>query len=93
MARVNLEQFKDRVEKGKPIPALLLLGDEPYLRDACRASLIQKFVPEVRPYLGGLAFFRGSRRNAGGARPMPDACRCFPRSKSCSSKMPKPSKS
>jgi DNA polymerase III subunit delta len=46
MARVNLEQFKDRVEKGKPIPALLLLGDEPYLRDACRASLIQKFVPE-----------------------------------------------
>jgi DNA polymerase-3 subunit delta len=46
MTRVNLEQFKDRVEKGKAIPALLLLGDEPYLRDACRAALIQKFVPE-----------------------------------------------
>jgi DNA polymerase-3 subunit delta len=46
MTRVNLEQFKDRVEKGKPIPALLLLGDEPYLRDACRAALIEKFVPE-----------------------------------------------
>ena len=27
MARVNLEQFKERLEKGKVIPALLLLGD------------------------------------------------------------------
>jgi DNA polymerase III subunit delta len=47
MARVNLEQLKERLEKGKPIPALLLLGDEPYLRDACRAALIDRFVPEA----------------------------------------------
>jgi DNA polymerase III subunit delta len=47
MARVNLDQLKDRLEQGKPIPALLLLGDEPYLRDACRASLIEKYVPET----------------------------------------------
>ena len=47
MARVNLEQLKERLEKGKVIPALLLLGDEPYLRDACRASLIDTFVPEA----------------------------------------------
>jgi len=47
MARVNLEHFKELVETGKPIPALLLLGDEPYLRDACRAALIEKFVPEA----------------------------------------------
>jgi DNA polymerase III subunit delta len=46
MPRVNLEQFKERLEKGKPIPALLLLGDESYLRDACRAALVDKFVPE-----------------------------------------------
>lgn len=46
MARVSLEQFRERLEKGKVIPALLLLGDEPYLRDACRAELIGKFVPE-----------------------------------------------
>lgn len=45
MARLNLEQFKERLEKGKVIPAILLLGDEPYLRDACRAALIEKFVP------------------------------------------------
>jgi DNA polymerase III subunit delta len=47
MARVNLEQLKERLEKGKPIPALLLLGDQPYLRNACRAALIDKFVPEA----------------------------------------------
>jgi DNA polymerase III subunit delta len=46
MPRLNFEQFKERLEKGKVIPAVLLLGDEPYLRDACRAALIDKFVPE-----------------------------------------------
>ncbi len=46
MARLSLEQFKERLGKGKIIPALLLLGDEPYLRDSCRAALIDKFVPE-----------------------------------------------
>jgi DNA polymerase III subunit delta len=46
MSRVNLEQFKERIEQGKGIPALLLLGEEFYLRDACRAALIEKFVPE-----------------------------------------------
>jgi len=36
-----------RLEKGKPIAALLLLGDEPYLRDKCRIELIETFVPEA----------------------------------------------
>jgi DNA polymerase III subunit delta len=47
MARLSLEQLKERLENGKAIPAVLLLGDEPYLRDACRAALIDKFVPEA----------------------------------------------
>jgi len=47
MARMNLEELRQRLEKGKPIPALLFLGDEPYLRDVCRAALIEKFVPEA----------------------------------------------
>jgi DNA polymerase III subunit delta len=46
MPRVTLAQFKERLEKTKPIPSLLLLGDEPYLRDGCRATLIERFVPE-----------------------------------------------
>ena len=47
MARLNLEQFKERLEKGILIPAVLLLGDEPYLRNACRSLLLDQFVPEA----------------------------------------------
>jgi DNA polymerase III subunit delta len=36
-----------RLGKGKAVAAVLLLGEEPYLRDACRARLIEKFVPEA----------------------------------------------
>ena len=46
MARIRTEQLKEKLGKGKPIPAMLLLGDEPYLRDACRAELIEAYVPE-----------------------------------------------
>jgi DNA polymerase-3 subunit delta len=47
MARISLEDLLTRLEKGKAIPALLLLGEEPYLRDSCRAHLIEKYVPEA----------------------------------------------
>lgn len=47
MARVSAGELRARLEKGKTIPAVLLLGEEPYLRDACRALLIERFVPEA----------------------------------------------
>ena len=47
MARVTTEELLARLEKGKTIPAILLLGEEPYLRDSCRALLIERFVPEA----------------------------------------------
>jgi DNA polymerase-3 subunit delta len=47
MARVSPEELLGRLEKGKPIPAILLLGEEPYLRDSCREQLIERFVPEA----------------------------------------------
>lgn len=47
MAQISPQELLTRLDRGKPIPALLLLGEEPYLRDACRAQLIQKFVPEA----------------------------------------------
>ena len=47
MGRVSTQELLGRIEKGKIIPAILLLGEEPYLRDACRARLIEKFVPEA----------------------------------------------
>jgi DNA polymerase-3 subunit delta len=46
MARVSAEELVARIGKGKPVPAILLLGEEPYLRDVCRKELIDKFVPE-----------------------------------------------
>jgi DNA polymerase III subunit delta len=47
MARVSTEELLARLEKGKAIPALLLLGEETYLRDMCRGQLIEKFIPEA----------------------------------------------
>ena len=47
MARTSAEEFVDRLGKGKPVLAILLLGNEPYLRDRCRAELIEKYVPEA----------------------------------------------
>jgi len=47
VARISQQEFLARLQKGKPVPALLLLGDEPYLRDSCRAHLIERFVPEA----------------------------------------------
>jgi DNA polymerase III subunit delta len=47
MARISTAQLKEKLGKGKPPAALLLLGDEPYLRDACRAQLIETYVPEA----------------------------------------------
>src|SRR5467141_3744837 len=47
MARVSLVELLGRLDKGKPIPAILLLGEEPYLRDACRKQLIERFVAEA----------------------------------------------
>lgn len=47
MAKVSSEELLARLKKGNAVPALLLLGEEPYLRDACRAQLIDSYVPEA----------------------------------------------
>ena len=47
MAQISPEELRTRLEKGNAIPAVLLLGEEPYLRDDCRAQLIERFVPEA----------------------------------------------
>lgn len=47
MAQINCDELPARLKKGKPIPAILLLGEEPYLRDSCRATLIDQYVPEA----------------------------------------------
>jgi DNA polymerase III subunit delta len=47
MPSIGPEELLARLKKGKPIPALLLLGEETYLRDSCRAALIDAFVSEA----------------------------------------------
>lgn len=47
MARIAAAELLARMEKGQAIPAVLLLGDEAFLRDSCRTLLIEKYVPEA----------------------------------------------
>jgi DNA polymerase-3 subunit delta len=47
MAKVSVEEFAARLEKGKPIPAVLLLGAEMFLRDSCRSRVVEKLVVEA----------------------------------------------
>src|SRR5882724_5493175 len=92
MARISSEELLARLEKGKTIPAILLLGEEPYLRDSCRELLIERFVPEgsrewaVSRYSAG----RGETQAAMIKR---KRWRCFHRSRWCSLRTQKRSKS
>src|SRR5262245_22828750 len=47
MPQINAGELLARLQKGRTIPAILLLGEETYLRDTCRAQLIDRFVPEA----------------------------------------------
>ncbi len=47
MPPVSTDELLSRLKKSEPIPAILLLGEEPYLRDTCRAHLIDQYVPEA----------------------------------------------
>jgi DNA polymerase III subunit delta len=46
MPQATLENLLQRIEKGQAIPAMALLGSDPYLRDQCRNALIEKFIPD-----------------------------------------------
>src|SRR5207249_8127739 len=51
MTRISANELLSRLEKGKAIPAILLLGEEPYVRDRCRALLMERYVPDAaRPW-------------------------------------------
>jgi DNA polymerase-3 subunit delta len=47
MPPLTSHELLSRLKKGKPVPAILLLGAEPYLRDLCRAQLIDQYVAEA----------------------------------------------
>src|SRR5215475_3266846 len=47
MPQINAGELLARLQKGRAVPAILLLGQATYLRDTCRAQLIDRFVPEA----------------------------------------------
>lgn len=46
MSAMSPEQLLGRLAKGKPIPGILLLGNESYLRDLCRRKISDTYVAE-----------------------------------------------
>jgi DNA polymerase III subunit delta len=46
MSNASPEQLLERLAKGKPVPGILLLGDESYLRDLCRRKISDAYVQE-----------------------------------------------
>lgn len=47
MPSITAEKLIDRLASGKTVPAVLLLGSDPYLRDLCRNRIIDACVPEA----------------------------------------------
>lgn len=47
MPPINPDELLSRLKKSQHISAILLLGEEPYLRDSCRALLIDHYVAEA----------------------------------------------
>jgi len=45
MPLLTPRQLFDRLAKAKPVPAILLLGRDGYLREVCRKKLVETFVP------------------------------------------------
>jgi DNA polymerase-3 subunit delta len=46
MPKIETSALLDRLAKGQPMPGILLLGQESYLRDLCRKAIIEAVVPE-----------------------------------------------
>jgi DNA polymerase III subunit delta len=46
MASVSPHELLARLAKGKPIPGILLVGTDTYLRDLCRGKLVDAYVAE-----------------------------------------------
>jgi DNA polymerase-3 subunit delta len=74
MAALSPQELLARVAKGKPVPAILLLGADRYLRDLCRKKLVEAYVAEGARDWGVRRFSAGEDDAAailGQARTMP----------------------
>jgi len=46
MPSISTEKLIERLASGKAVPAVVLLGSDPYLRELCRNSIVDTCVPE-----------------------------------------------
>jgi DNA polymerase III subunit delta len=46
MAGVSPQELLERLAKGTPVPGILLLGGDAYLREMCRKKIVETYVPE-----------------------------------------------
>jgi DNA polymerase III delta subunit len=46
MPAVAPEKLPERLARGQHVPAIVLLGTDPYLREMCRNTIVSKYVPE-----------------------------------------------
>lgn len=46
MPQATVENLLQRIEKGQAVPAIALIGSDPYLLDKCRNAIIGKFIAE-----------------------------------------------
>lgn len=47
MAAMLPDELLARLAKGKPVPGILLLGGDAYLRELCRRKIVEAYVPEA----------------------------------------------
>jgi DNA polymerase-3 subunit delta len=47
MQENSTDQLLKTLARGKPVPAIVLLGSDPYLRELCRNKIIEAFVPDA----------------------------------------------
>jgi DNA polymerase III subunit delta len=61
MPELSPDKLLERLAKGKPVPAIVLEGTDPYLREMCRSKIIDAYVPEpMRDWALGRVSVRGS---------------------------------
>lgn len=60
MPELSPDKLIERLAKGKTVPAIVLEGTDPYLREMCRNKIIDSYVPEaVRDWALGRITVRG----------------------------------
>ncbi|MGA8407700.1 MAG: DNA polymerase III subunit delta [Candidatus Acidiferrales bacterium] len=60
MPELSPDKLLERLAKGKPVPAIVLEGTDPYLREMCRNKIIDAYVPEpMRDWALGRVTVRG----------------------------------